>query len=318
MKTTLILGSTVIDMIVQVPHLPVTQEDINTRSMTMALGGCSYNAARMLRLFQLPLFHCSPTGDGVFGQLTEKLLREEGLSPAVRVKGQDNGCCLCLVEDSGERTFLSTHGAEYGFCEEWLADLDPAQLDYVYVCGIELEEPSGQAMLKWLRDHPGPQVFFAPGARLMHLDAFHWQQMEACRPILHLNEAEACWLSKTGEIEEAARTLHDRFGQAVIITRGEQGAVCCSAEGNVQELPGVAAEVVDTIGAGDCHAGTVLAGLKLGWPLAMAVDLANAMAARVVARSSARLDETEFDAVLNTWRKNAGKDLPAEGKCGIL
>ena len=81
MKTTLILGSTVIDMIVRVPHLPVTQEDINTRSMTMALGGCSYNAARMLRLFQLPLFHCSPTGDGVFGQLTEKLLREEGLSP---------------------------------------------------------------------------------------------------------------------------------------------------------------------------------------------------------------------------------------------
>ena len=87
MKTTLILGSTVIDMIVRVPHLPVTQEDINTRSMTMALGGCSYNAARMLRLFQLPLFHCSPTGDGVFGQLIEKLLREEGLSPAVRVFG---------------------------------------------------------------------------------------------------------------------------------------------------------------------------------------------------------------------------------------
>ena len=75
---------------------------------------------------------------------------------------------------------------------------------------------------------------------------------------------------------------------------------------------------VDTIGAGDCHAGPVLAGLKLGWPLVEAVDLANAMAARVVARSSARLDETEFDAVLNTWRKNAGKDLPAEGKCGIL
>ena len=250
MKTTLILGSTVIDMIVRVPHLPVTQEDINTRSMTMALGGCSYNAARMLRLFQLPLFHCSPTGDGVFGQLIEKLLREEGLSPAVRVTGQDNGCCLCLVEDSGERTFLSTHGAEYGFCEEWLADLDPAQLDYVYVCGIELEEPSGQAMLKWLRDHSGPQVFFAPGARLMHLDALRWQEMEACRPILHLNEAEACWLSKTKEIEEAARTLHDRFGQAVIITRGEQGAVCCSSEGNYQELPGVAAEVVDTIGAG--------------------------------------------------------------------
>ena len=58
MKTTLILGSTVIDMIVRVPHLPVTQEDLNTRSMTMALGGCAYNVARMLRLFQLPIMAC--------------------------------------------------------------------------------------------------------------------------------------------------------------------------------------------------------------------------------------------------------------------
>ena len=318
MKTTLILGSTVIDMIVRVPHLPVTQEDINTRSMTMALGGCAYNAARMLRLFRLPLFHCSPTGDGIFGQITGKLLSEEGLSPAIVVKGWDNGCCLCLVEDSGERTFLSTHGAEHGFCEEWLADLDSAQLDYVYVCGIELEEPTGLAMLKWLREHPGPQVFFAPGARLMHLDSSRWQAIEACRPILHLNEAEACWLSGNQSVEAAARTLRGRFGSAVIITRGELGAVCCSADGNYQALPGVKSEVVDTIGAGDCHAGTVLAGLKQGWPLAVSVDLANAMAARVVARPSARLDENEFRTVLGAWRQKIGKDLPGNGKCGIL
>ena len=45
MKTTLILGSTVIDMIVRVPHLPVTQEDLNTRSMTMALGGCAVSTS---------------------------------------------------------------------------------------------------------------------------------------------------------------------------------------------------------------------------------------------------------------------------------
>ena len=144
MKTTLILGSTVIDMIVRVPHLPSTQEDINTRSMTMALGGRAYNVARMSRLFQPPVFHCSPTGDGIFGQITEQLLSAEGLRPSVRVSGQDNGCRLCLVEDGGERTFLSAHGAEYRFDPQWLKDLDPASLDYVYVCGIELEEPTGR------------------------------------------------------------------------------------------------------------------------------------------------------------------------------
>lgn len=173
-------------------------------------------------------------------------------------------------------------------------------------------------MLKWLREHPGPQVFFAPGARLMHLDSSRWQAIEACRRSLNLNEAEACWLSGNQSVEAAARTLRGRFGSAVIITRGELGAVCCSADGNYQALPGVKSEVVDTIGAGDCHAGTVLAGLKQGWPLAAAVDLANAMAARVVARPSARLDENEFRTVLGAWRQKIGKDLPGNGKCGIL
>ena len=152
----------------------------------------------------------------------------------------------------------------------------------------------------------------------MHLDSSRWQAIEACRPILHLNEAEACWLSGSQSVEMAAKALRGRFGSAVIITRGEQGAVCCSANGNYQELPGVKSEVVDTIGAGDCHAGTVLAGLKQGWPLGAAVDLANTMAARVVARPSARLDENEFHAVLAAWWKKIGKDLPGNGKCGIL
>lgn len=311
MKTTLILGSTVIDMIVRVPHLPVTQEDLNTRSMTMALGGCAYNVARMLRLFQLPIMHCSPTGDGLFGQITEKLLNEEGLQPTVRVKGQDNGCCLCLVEDSGERTFLSTHGAEYGFDEQWLADLDPAQLDYIYICGIELEEPTGLAMLNWIHTHPGPQVFFAPGARLMHLDDRRWQAIAECHPILHLNEAEVFWLSGKQEIRSAAAVLRERFKNAVIITQGAEGAACCSASGDFCQIQGQSTVVVDTIGAGDCHAGTILAGLKQGWPLEAAAALANVMAAKVVSSPSARLDEAEFQAVLTTWKQKSGKDLPS-------
>ncbi|VFS47576.1 5-dehydro-2-deoxygluconokinase [Budvicia aquatica] len=40
--------------------------------------------------------------------------------------------------------------------------------------------------------------------------------------------------------------------------------------------------VVDTIGAGDSHAGGVLAGLASGWPLSEAVMLGNAVASYVV------------------------------------
>ncbi len=165
-----------------------------------------------------------PRATGFFGQITEQLLSAEGLRPSVRVSGQDNGCCLCLVEDGGERTFLSAHGAEYRFDPQWLKDLDPASLDYVYVCGIELEEPTkGDAGLASLASRSAG--FFAPGARLSHLDDACWQAIAACRPILHLNEAEAFWLSGMHEIRAAAQTLRQRFNNAVIITCAQRGAV---------------------------------------------------------------------------------------------
>lgn len=45
---------------------------------------------------------------------------------------------------------------------------------------------------------------------------------------------------------------------------------------------GISNAVVDTIGAGDCHAGGVLAGLASSLPLADAVLLGNAVASWVV------------------------------------
>ncbi len=45
------------------------------------------------------------------------------------------------------------------------------------------------------------------------------------------------------------------------------------------------ASVVDTIGAGDTHAGGVLAGLSSGWELADAVLLGNAVASYVVSHA---------------------------------
>ncbi|PYB00548.1 carbohydrate kinase family protein, partial [Serratia marcescens] len=48
-------------------------------------------------------------------------------------------------------------------------------------------------------------------------------------------------------------------------------------------VPAYPVDVVDTIGAGDAHCAGLLAGLSAGWPLPQAVDLANRVAACVVA-----------------------------------
>ena len=52
MKKIAVIGSCVADVILQIPHLPGRQEDINITSQTLSLGGCAFNAAHMLSCFR--------------------------------------------------------------------------------------------------------------------------------------------------------------------------------------------------------------------------------------------------------------------------
>ena len=68
MKKALIIGSTVVDVIVNlVDSLPKTGEDVHVRSQHMSLGGCAYNVSDSVRHFQVPYILFSPVGTGVYG-----------------------------------------------------------------------------------------------------------------------------------------------------------------------------------------------------------------------------------------------------------
>ena len=54
-KKILVIGSTCVDIIIQIDHLPRTEEDIHPTGQSLSLGGCAYNVANMIRLFNAPL-----------------------------------------------------------------------------------------------------------------------------------------------------------------------------------------------------------------------------------------------------------------------
>jgi sugar/nucleoside kinase (ribokinase family) len=70
------------------------------------------------------------------------------------------------------------------------------------------------------------------------------------------------------------------FGAALIVRHDKDGATWYDGDAS-GVVPAFPATVVDTIGAGDSHAGGTLAGLA-GWSLADAVLLGNAVASWVV------------------------------------
>lgn len=283
MKPALIIGSTCVDIIINIPHLPVTQEDIHPTAQTMSVGGCSYNVAYIVRLLDAPYTHISPVGSGMYGDYVAKCLTEAGFPIAVRIPDQENGCCYCLVEESGERTFMSVHGVEYTFQKEWMEPYCADDFGLAYICGLEIEESTGDNLIEYLEENPGLQVFFAPGPRLKHISQDRIDRILALKPILHINELEAVALSGKDMIEDAGRYLHTITGNTVIITLGVQGTYCVEADGREYRIPSVPAEhVVDTIGAGDSHAGTVIACLTKDMSLYDSIAYANKIAAAVV------------------------------------
>lgn len=283
MKPALIIGSTCVDVIINLPHLPVSQEDVHPTAQSMTLGGCAYNVAYIVRLLDAPYTHISPVGTGMYGDYVAKLMTEAGLPIHVRVKERDNGCCYCLVEESGERTFMAWHGAEYTFDKTWMEPFRAEDFGICYICGIEVEEPTGDQILEYLEEHPQLPVFFAPGPRLMHIPQEKLDRILALKPILHLNEAEASHLSGEDCYDKAARTLYSITHAPVIVTLGTKGTCFIDYDGSESLLPSVPAEhVIDTIGAGDSHAGTIIASLTKGWSLRRAIAYANQVAAAVV------------------------------------
>ena len=295
MKKVLVIGSSVCDIVINLmDHLPTTGEDVHAGSQHMSLGGCAYNVSDMLRHFHVPYVLFSPTGTGLYGDFVRNSLRKRGITSPIPTPDMENGCCYCFVDSKGERSFISYHGAEYRFLPEWFSLLDAEEFDTVYICGLEIEEETGENIVAFLEEHPSLQIYFAPGPRAARIFRNLFSRICSLSPILHLNEKEAVDLTGVPVYRDAAVSLYEKTKNIVIITLADQG--CYYYDGVHSALiPSFPAVQVDTIGAGDAHIGAVIASRKLGVSLSTAIETANRIAAAVVEVSGALLPDEAFD-----------------------
>lgn len=109
--------------------------------------------------------------------------------------------------------------------------------------------------------------------------------------VLKVNDAELPrlveWLALTGDVRAQIQQLATRFAlRAVALTRGDAGSLLF-ADGYWSDHPGVSANVVDTIGAGDSFTAAMTLGLLKGWELDRINDHANRLAAFVCSQAGA-------------------------------
>lgn len=287
----LVIGSTVCDVMIYLDALPGRQGDAHIKKQVMSLGGCAFNVVNILHHLGVEYDFISPVGTGIYGTFVKDNLYKLGIQTPISLDGA-NGCCYCFVESDGERTFLSDHGVEYSFDPSWLDGYDLSQYDYVYVCGLEVEEDTGQALVDWLKTCGRP-VIFAPGPRGNLIPEKRMSELLELSPILHLNEQETMLLAQVSDVERAICALYAKTQQLIIVTKGSDGAL--AFDGAWHEAPSFSADVVDTVGAGDSHVGAMMAALATEKSVIDSLAFANRVASQVVATQGVHLPSHMYE-----------------------
>ncbi|KXT78969.1 carbohydrate kinase family protein [Streptococcus sp. DD13] len=306
MKRSLVIGSTVCDVMIYLDRLPSREGDAHLDHQLWSLGGCAFNVVNILHHLTGEYEFLSPLGQGVYGKYVQSELEKLGIKSRIQLEG-NNGCCYCFIESDGERTFLSDHGVEYTFQSSWIDELVDETFSYIYVCGLEVEEPTGLELVQAVGRLQG-QVIFAPGPRGLFIPQDRLLAIYDLHPILHVNEAEALSFSNESSVKEAAKSLFAQTGQLVIVTLGEKGAL--AYDGNWYHAPGYPAQIADTVGAGDSHVGAFLAARQSDLEIADALDFANRVSSQIVATKGVHLKKEQYSSLRQELRQIRQEKAP--------
>ena len=287
-----LMGQILVDLAVRGEVLPSPGGDVWAIDEGMHVGG-GFNALVAARRMGAEAISLSPIGDGPYSSLIQAALEREGITDlGPRVTGTDNGFCIAFTDRTGERTFISTKGAETMAPASAWADfvrmMHPG--DVLYIDGYLMDHPANrEAAEAALRVLPA-------GVRVV-LDVSPVIGIPEGLPsdgvIVSMNHREAQEIAhQRGEASardrcrrprEAARAMLTVLDRPVLVRAGAEGAYVAwppeAAQDTLDEgtthIPTPHVEAIDTNGAGDAHSGVLAASLALGIPLERALLLAN-------------------------------------------
>lgn len=277
----LYVGNVVIDLVLTVPALPDRGADMLASSSRATPGG-GFNVMTAAARQGLPVAYGGAHGRGPFGDLARSGLAAAGISVLLPpAAGPDTGIVVSVIDAGGERTFVTSPGAEARLTAADLAAVVPGRRDAVALSGYSLLYPASRsALLGWLpRLGPANQLVVDPGPLAGQIPAAALAAVRGRADWLTCNAREAAILTGQPDPRAAARALGGHGGRGVIVRLGPDGCLIGRAGDEPVHVPGFAVTAIDTNGAGDTHTGTFIAALARGADHVEAARLANGAAA---------------------------------------
>lgn len=285
-----VVGSANVDRTVRVRRLPRPGETVPGSPPAVAPGGKGLNQAVAASRMGATVALVGALGDDEDGRMLRQRLLDERVVDATTTVEAATGGALITVDDAGENTIVVTPGANGRVDADTVGAAAPL-LDGAAVLLAQLEVPV-DAVLAALRASSGTRILtpapVVPLSRelLDHVD------------VLVPNRGELVSLTGGGDddvdaLVAAARSL---AVPAVVVTLGGDGALVVRDD-QVELVPAIVVDAVDTVGAGDTFSGALAAGLARGDDLLPAVELAVAAAALSVTDHGAQAAMPDGDQV---------------------
>ncbi|WP_323035145.1 ribokinase [Pararhodobacter sp.] len=269
------VGSINIDNVYRLPHLPQAGETLAAASFTRGLGGKGVNQSIAALRAGSSVVHIGAIGQG--DRWIEAELTRHGIAlDAITRVDASTGHAIIAVDDAAENQIIIFSGAN--------------QQQSVPAINVALSAAKpGDCLL--LQNETSHQVEAAQSARSKNLSVFYSAAPFVLAPLQAVLPFVTHLLVNAGEAEalQAATgtALTDLPVEAVIVTRGSQGAEWISAGSEPLFVPSFRVDPVDTTGAGDCFAGSLAAALDQGQTRQQAMRYAAAAAALQVTKLGA-------------------------------
>jgi len=215
------------------------------------------------------------------------------------------GKCLVMVTDDAERTMNTFLGANLELTSNEIHEASLISSEWLYLEGyLVTDEARTDVAVKVMELAKANQV----KTSLSLSDPFVVQVFgDNLRKVigdgidlLFCNSHEARSFTNTYSTEAAAEQLK-KYAKTFVITRGAGGSLSYDGASLVQTA-GVAANALDTNGAGDMFAGAFLYAINAGHDYAWAAKFANAASARVVSQFGPRISSLDYQQIKHQFK----------------
>ncbi len=283
----LVVGSSNMDLVVKIQRFPLPGETLLGGEFFMNNGGKGANQAiGVSRLGGDVKFVCK-TGKDSFRDQTVELFAREGIDTQWMLtdESEPSGVAVIMVDANAENSIVVAPGANGQLCIGDMDCLEELWDDTEYLL-LQLEIPMDTVhYLIQLAAEKGTKVVLNP-APAAELSAEIYPHIHVITP----NEIEAegitgVRMNGKDSVVKAAKVLHERGVDYVVITLGKDGALLY--DGSPTWIPGIPTNAVDTTGAGDVFNAALTVALSEGKHAEEAVAFANQAAAVSITRYGA-------------------------------